>query len=140
MPGETQYNLVYTLPAGSPVVLRGQVENIKGQPAAPVRFVAPAGVTLQSDDIRSLGQEPQTQATIYNLEKNSYAVNVSGMGQLGGPEAEQSDEADMPQVDQKPPPIYQHLGWLTGLALAMFFTGGVLLFRASPVRSSGQRG
>ncbi len=36
-------------------------------PAAPLRLVTPASVTLTGDGIDDLGQEPQTQAHIYNL-------------------------------------------------------------------------
>jgi hypothetical protein len=137
-PGETQFNLSYTMRAGSPFVLRGRVVDIQGQPSGPVRFVAPPGVTLESTDLKSLGQEPQTQATIYDLLTPAYAVNVTGTGSLGGATAEEADEADMPQVEQKNPPVYQHLAWLVGLALGILAVGVVLLYRSSPVREAGR--
>lgn len=136
-PGETQFNLSYTMRAGSPLTLRGRVVNIEGQPSEQVRFVVPAGVTLESTDIKSLGQEPQTQATIYDLLTPAYTVNVTGVGSLGGG-AEEAEEADMPQVEQKNPPVYQHLGWLVGLALGVLGVGVVLLYRSSPVREAGR--
>jgi hypothetical protein len=132
-PGETQFNMSYTMRAGSPLTLRGRVVNIEGQPSGSVRFVVPPGVTLESKDIKSLGQEPQTQATIYDLLTPAYAVNVTGTGSLGGA-AEEADEADMPQVEQKNPPVYQHQGWLVGLGLGILAIGIVLLYRSSPVR------
>ncbi len=137
-PGETQFNLSYLLPMGSPSVLRGRVVNIKGQPDGPVRFVAPAGVTMESSDIKSLGQEPQTQATIYDLLKPAYAINVTGVGSLNSGAADPGDDADRPQVEQKNPPVYQHLGWLVGLALAALTAGLVTLYRSSPVRDIGR--
>jgi len=118
-------------------MLRGRVANIEGQPSGPVRFVTPPGVTLESNDIKSLGQEPQTQATIYDLLTPAYAVNVTGTGSLGGGTADEADEADMPQVEQKNPPVYQHLAWLVGLALGILAVGVVLLYRSSPVRGAG---
>jgi hypothetical protein len=132
-PGETQFNMSYTMRAGSPLTLRGRVVNIEGQPSGSVRFVVPPGVTLESKDIKSLGQEPQTQATIYDLLTPAYALNVTGTGSLGGA-AEEADEADMPQVEQKNPPVYQHQGWLVGLGLGILAIGIVLLYRSSPVR------
>lgn len=136
-PGETQFNLSYTMRAGSPLTLRGRVVNIEGQPSGPVRFVVPPGVTLESSDIKPLGQEPQTQATIYDLLTPAYTVNVTGVGSLGGG-TEEADEADMPQVEQKNPPVYKHLGWLVGLALGILAVGVVLLYRSSPVRETGR--
>lgn len=136
-PGETQFNLSYTMRAGSPLTLRGRVVNIEGQPAGPVRFVAPPGVTIESPDIKLLGQEPQTQATIYDLLTSAYTVNVTGMGSMNG-SADNSDESDMPQVEQKNPPVYHHLGLIVGLALGILAVGLVLLYRSSPVREAGR--
>jgi hypothetical protein len=138
-PGETQYNISYVLPVGSPATLRGRIASLKGQPVGRVRFVVPPGVTLESSDIRSLGQEPQTQATIYDLVSNAYTINVTGVGSLGQSGAEASaDDADMPKVEQKDPPIYHHLGWLVGLALGTMLIGILLLYRSSPVREAGR--
>jgi hypothetical protein len=103
--------------------------------------VVPPGVTLESSDIRSLGQEPQTQATIYDLTNSAYTVNVTGTGSLGGDtsadNADNGDDSDRPQVEQKNPPVYQHLGLLVGLALALLAVAVVLLYRSSPVRGAG---
>jgi hypothetical protein len=136
-PGETQFNLSYTMRAGSPLTLRGRVVNIEGQPEGPVRFVVPPGVTLASSDLKLLGQEPQTQATIYDLLTSNYTVSVTGLGTMGGT-ADNTDEGDIPQVEQKNPPVYQHLGWLVGLALGILAIGLVLLYRSSPVREAGR--
>jgi hypothetical protein len=132
-PGETQVNLSYTLHVGSPGTITGQVATIKGQPSGPVRFVVPPGVTLESSDLNSLGQEPQTQAFIYDLVKSSYTIALSGSGSLNQNSTDQND-GDVPQVEQKNPPVYQHLGWLVGLGLGILTLGLALLFRSSPVR------
>jgi hypothetical protein len=137
-PGETQFNLSYVIPVGSPSTLRGRIAGIKGQPSGPVRFVVPPGVALESSDIRSLGQEPQTQATIYDLTGAAYTLNVTGTGSLGGETADPGDDADRPQVEQKNPPVYQHLGLLVGLALGLLGVAVILLYRSSPVRGTGQ--
>ena len=138
-PGQTQFDINYVLPVGSPQTFRGRTIKIKGQPDAPVRLVVPPGVTIESPDVRSLGQEPQTQATIYDLLNPAYTLNVSGTGTIGQDDASSSDDdADRPQVDQKNPPIYHHLGWLVGLALALLAAAVVLLYRSSPVRDTGR--
>jgi hypothetical protein len=136
-PGETQFNLSYVLPMGSPATLRGRVVNIKGQPDGPTRFIAPTGVTLESKDIRSLGQEPQTQATIYDLLSPAYTIDVNGIGSMAQAQ-EDTDDADVPKVEQKNPPVYHHLVWLTGLALGALLVGVLLLYRASPIREAGR--
>ncbi len=66
-PGESQFEISYLLPVGSPFTFRGRVVNIKGMPAGPLRLVAPPGVTLAGNDIQRMGTEPKTQATIYNV-------------------------------------------------------------------------
>jgi hypothetical protein len=134
-PGETQFNLSYVLPMGSPATLRGRVVNIKGQPDGPTRFIAPTGVTLESKDIRSLGQEPQTQATIYDLLSPAYTIDVKGAGTMA---QDDTDDADVPKVEQKNPPVYHHLVWLTALGLGALLVGVLLLYRASPIRETGR--
>jgi hypothetical protein len=140
-PGQTQFDITYVLPVGSPETFRGRTVKLKGQPDAPVRLVIPPGVTLESPDIRPLGQEPQTQAMIYDLISPAFSLNVTGtgtLGQGGDDSASGEDESDRPKVEQKDPPIYYHLSWLAGLALAMLAAGVVLLYRSSPVRDTGR--
>jgi len=136
-PGETQFSLSYVLPVGSPETLRGRIVNLKGQAPGPVRFVVPPGVTLESKDIQSLGQEPRTQAFIYNLTGSAYTVDVQGTGSLNQNNADDSD-ADVPQVVEKNPPVYRHLGWLIGLGLGILTLGLLLLYRSSPIRAAGE--
>ncbi len=136
-PGETQVNLSYILHVGSPGTIQGRVVNIKGQPAGPVRFVVPPGVTLESQDLRSLGQEPQTQASIYDLVNPSYTIAVNGSGSLNQDTTGQSDP-DVPQVTQQNPPVYRHFGWLIGLAFGILALGMLLLYRSSPIRAIGE--
>ncbi|MGA8595552.1 MAG: hypothetical protein WB676_12490 [Bryobacteraceae bacterium] len=140
-PGQTEFDISYVLPVGSPETFKGRTEKIKGQPEAPVRLVVPSGVTVESPDIRPLGQEPQTQAMIYDLTSPSFSLNVTGTGSLGqggNDSASTEDESDRPKVEQENPPVYHHLGLLAGLALAILGTGVVLLYRSSPVRDTGK--
>ncbi len=135
-PGETEFTINYALPASDGLKFAGRVVGIEGQPSGPLRLIAPAGVTLESDDIRKLGTEPTTQATIYDLAAtDAYSMAIKGMGSLRPPQTEAgSDTSDSPPVESNPPPVYKRLPYLTGMALGILAIGFVLLFRSSPVR------
>jgi hypothetical protein len=135
-PGETQFEVDYALPAGSPFTFRGEVVNIKGMPASPLRMIAPAGVTLTGKDLQSVGAEPKTQANVYTvIASGAFSADVAGVGSLRTPEASQPDQNDSPPVTEGQPQIYQHLGWLLGLALGILAVGLVYLYTTSPVRA-----
>ena len=136
-PGETQFEIRYVLPVGSPFTLEGRVVSVKGMPTGPLRLVAPAGVTLAGNDIQQVGTEPKTQATIYNvIAPRNYSVLVSGTGSLrGDSDADSGQDSDEPAIVQGKPQIYAHLGWLVTLAFSVLAVGLVILFRNSPVRS-----
>jgi hypothetical protein len=135
-PGETQFEVDYALPAGSPFTFRGEVVNIKGMPAGPLRLIAPAGVKLAGTDLQSVGTEPKTQANIYNvIATGAFTAEISGVGSLRGPETTQPDQSDSPPVTEGQPQIYRHMGWLLGLALAILAVGLVFLYTNSPVRA-----
>jgi hypothetical protein len=140
-PGETQIQVSYVLPVGSPLTFRGRVVNIKGMKAGPLRLVAPPGVILAGGDVERIGTEPRTQASIYNVKPSGgFSVEVAGTGSLrAGEEAAPSDENDSPPVTEGRPQIYKHLPWLIALALSILAVGFVVLFRTSPVRSPYQK-
>lgn len=130
-PGETQFEVSYVLPAGTPFTFRGRVVNVKGMPAGPLRLIAPSGVTLAGSDVQSIGTEPKTQAGIYNVvASNAFSIDISGTGSLhAGEDTAGVDTSDSPQVTEGPPRIYQHMPWLIALAASILATGLVLLFR-----------
>ncbi|MGA8025886.1 MAG: carboxypeptidase-like regulatory domain-containing protein [Bryobacteraceae bacterium] len=136
-PGQTQFEVNYVLPAGSPFTFRGRVVNVKGMPSGPLRLVVPSGVTLAGKDIQSVGTEPKTQATIYNVVAPAdFAVDVTGAGSLrGGDEANAVDDSDSPPVTEGRPRIYTHLVWLIAVIFSILGVGIILLFRNSPIRS-----
>jgi 5-hydroxyisourate hydrolase-like protein (transthyretin family) len=135
-PGQSEFDISYTLPATSPLKYQGRLVGVKGMPQGPLRLIAPNGVTLAGSDIQSLGQEPKTQATIYNvIAKNDFSVAISGIGSLhGGNDATQVDTSDSPQVTEGKPPVYAHLSVLVALAFSILGVGLLLLFRTSPVK------
>jgi len=140
-PGETQIQITYVLPVGSPLTFRGRTVNIKGMPAGPLRLVAPPGVLLAGNDVERIATEPRTQATIYGLKPaGDFSVEVAGSGSLrGGDQTPSSDDNESPGITDGRPPIYQHLPWLIALALSILAVGFIALFRSSPVRSPYQK-
>lgn len=131
-PGETRVDLTYSMPASSPVKYSGRILHGGG----PVRLIAPKGVTLEGSSLNSLGNEPRTQATIYELTGNEYAITVQGTGSLRAAMAAQGsgDEESGPGIDQVKPRIYKRLPWLLALLLIMLTIGFVLLYRNDGVK------
>jgi hypothetical protein len=135
-PGETQFEVDYVLPAGSPFTYRGRIVTVKGMPAGPLRLIAPPGVTFSGTDLQNVGTEPKTQATIYNvLAHDLFSVDVAGTGALRTAGAADADSSDAPPVTQGLPRIYQHLSWLAALAFSILAVGLVYLFISSPIRT-----
>jgi hypothetical protein len=140
-PGETQIQVAYVLPVGSPLTFRGRVVNVPGMPAGPLRLVVPPGVILAGADVQRIATEPRSQATIYNVKPAAgFSVEVAGRGSLrGGEEPASADDNESPGITEGPPQIYRHLPWLITLALAILAVGFIALYRSSPVRSPYQK-
>lgn len=136
-PGETQFQVAYVVPVGSPMTFHGRVVNVKGMQAGPLRLVVPPGVMLSGKDVQRIGTEPRTQANIYNvIAPSEFAIDVAGTGSLRGTDDSGSqDDSDSPKVTEGRPQIYTHLPWLLVLALSILAVGFLALFRSSPVRS-----
>ena len=132
-PGETRIDFNYTLPASQKFdsrILHG---------GGPVRIVAPQGVTLEGPAVSSLGNEPRTNATIYEVSGTQYAVNITGTGSLraaaaAGAEASGAEGEEDPSggIDQAKPRIYKRLTLVLALAFGMLAIGFVLLYRTDP--------
>lgn len=143
-PGQTEFQITYVLPAGSPFTFRGENVGIKGMALSPLRLVVPSGVTLTGKDIQLLGTEPNTQANIYNvLSSAAYSFDIAGTGSLHNPAADSAasggDEGDGTQITEGNPQVYDQLGWLLGLAFGILAVGMIVLFRSSPVQSASGR-
>ena len=126
-PGETRIEVTYTVPAA---------QKFSGKIAAsdaPTRLVTPPTVSLTGDGIESLGQEPQTQAHLYNLSGLDYNVLIDGTGalNLGAPSGDAPQDVDngAPKVEVASARIYSRLGWVLGLAFGILALGGVALYR-----------
>lgn len=124
-PGETRFAVNYTLPAATPLEFEGRVLE-KG---TPTRLVAPVGVTLSGADIEPMGQEPTTQASIFNVKSERYKVGIEGTGSLGQPGAASNEDAGMPQIHEAPPRVYDRIWWILTLAMLILGVGAFLLYR-----------
>lgn len=136
-PGQTEIDVNYVLPTGSPLTFQGRVVNVKGMPSGPLRLIAPPGVILAGKDIESVGTEPKTQANIYTVvAPGAFSADVTGTGSLhNDSSATQDDNSDAPQLTEGKPRIYAHLSWLLAIAFCILGIGLVVLYRSSPVRS-----
>ncbi|HUJ22034.1 MAG TPA: hypothetical protein VLX58_10955 [Bryobacteraceae bacterium] len=127
-PGETRIDLTYTLPFTQP----GPFESKILYKGGPTRLVVPNGVTLKGDGIQSIGQEPKTQANIYDVSGSDFKVEVAGTGSLRQAEAGDSgsDESSGPSFDEIPPKVYGSMKWILVLAFSILALGFTLLYRS----------
>jgi hypothetical protein len=123
-PGETRIDIGYTLPFTAPGTFEGKILYKGG----PTRLVAPNGVTIKGDGIQPLGQEPKTQAVIYDLKVNDYKAEISGAGSL---EAEDTGgDSGGATYEQIPPRVYGKMTWILALTFGILTLGFILLYRA----------
>jgi hypothetical protein len=126
-PGETRFDLNYVVPLTNPLIFSGKILHSEGASD----LVAPSGVTLKGDNIELAGQEPKTQASIYQIKGASYTVEVEGTGSLQQPGGAASSDEDngMPTIQEVKPRIYDRLYWILGMAFGILGLGSVLLYR-----------
>jgi len=129
-PGETRFDLAYGMPAASP----GGFEYKVLQQDSPVRIVAPKGVTLTSENLKDLGPEPRTQATIYQVMGKDVKFQFAGTGSLraAAEAAQQPSDDTGPPIEDAKPRIYTRIYPLVGLAAFILIVGFVLLYRTEP--------
>lgn len=135
-PGETQFDLTYALPPAT------SFDSKILHDGGPVRIVAPRGVTLSGDNLKDLGKEPRTQATIYEIAGNQYQVQIAGTGTLraGAEAAQQPAQEDQgPSIVEAKPHIYDRLPWLLGFAGTILLVGLILLYRAEMTPAASQK-
>ena len=133
-PGETRFDVNYAVPMTKPLVFSGKILHTEGASD----LVIPTGVTVKGENIELAGQEPKTQASIYQIKGASYTVEVEGTGSLQQPEGASSDEDNgMPTIQEVKPRIYDRLYWILGMAFGILGLGSVLLYRSSASSSKG---
>jgi hypothetical protein len=124
-PGETRFDLNYAVPTTSPMIFTDQLLHAD----ASSNLVVPNGVTVKSDDLELVGQEPKTQASIYRIKTASFKVEVDGTGIVQAQSEGSGDDNGQPQVQEVNPRIYESMYWILGMAFAILGLGSVLLSR-----------
>jgi hypothetical protein len=127
--GETRIDITYALPSTDPATFASKIF-YKG---SPTRLVVPSGVTLEGKDLKLLGNEPQTQAAIYETAAPAYEVKIAGTGSLrrgqAGASAEDADDSG-PSIRTIPPPGFDDRKiQILALTLAILALGFILLYR-----------
>lgn len=123
-PGETRFDVRYTMPFSAPDTFAGK-NLYKG---VATRFAVPSGVTLAGDGLTQIGQEPQSQALIYETAAADYKLSIEGTGALAAA-AQQADEDAGPQIEQVLPRIYTRANWIVAAASIALMCGFVILYR-----------
>jgi hypothetical protein len=128
-PGENSIDLTYLVPytSGNEFVGRVLYEGLE------TRMAAPAGVSIEGEGLVSMGQEPRTQASLYQLPAAAtFRVSISGEGRLeppsvaeGGPETTSSGGGEIRVAD---PPVAGELYWVLGLTAAVLVVGFYSLY------------
>ena len=129
-PGETRFDVNYTLSAATPLILSGKIVQKEDN----VDLVAPVGFTVKGDGLDNLGQEPKSQATIYKIKNATYKVEISGSGTMQStsqPAATApAEDTGMPDLQAVNPRIYGAAFWILGLTAAVLVLASVVLYRS----------
>jgi hypothetical protein len=135
-PGETRFDLNYTVPYTEGTAYAGKVASKDEN----TYLIAPAGITMEASDLQDLGQEPRTKARIYGLSGDSYSVKLSGTV-APAPAADDTGASDgAPQIEEVMPRLYRQGKLIIGLAMGILALGFAVLYRASSAGEAHERG
>lgn len=134
-PGDTRIDVSYTMPFTAPGPFSGRTL-AKG---VPTRIVVPNGVMLTGEGLKALGNEPSTQAAIFETVAQAFKVNIEGSGSLRAAASEESGDEGGPSIQEILPRVYDRLAWIMIPAFLALGLGFVLLYRAGEARGN-QRG
>ncbi len=123
-PGETRFDVRYSMPFTAPGAFAGKVL----YKDVVTRVAVPAGVTLSGGGVKQIGQEPSTQALVYEVAGAEYKLNVEGSGALATMAAAE-EESSGPQIQQVLPRVYKRVEWIVAAALLALACGFVMLYR-----------
>ena len=126
-PGETRFDLSYTVPYTEGAAYEGKIATKDEN----TYLIAPNGMTLQGENLNDLGLEPRTQAHIYGLTGAAYKVELT---------AEAADSDSAPRIEAIMPRIYGQAKLILALALGALALGLALLYRANPIKETNERG
>lgn len=125
-PGETNIQLSYAMPFSG-----GPFEGHTYFKGGPTSLIAPLGVEIKGDGLVDRGKEPRTQATIYQVQGDSYKVDISGTGTLRPASGSEGGEtAGGPEVSQVMPKVDEKRYLILAISMSILALGFVLLYRA----------
>jgi len=131
-PGETRFDLTYTVPYTEGAPYAGKVVTQDENSY----LIAPNGVTLTGENLTDLGPEPRTQAHIYGFTGKAYQVSLTGAAAPSPQDAEAADAGDQqdsgPRIEAIMPRVNGNARLILGLALGILALGFVLLYRRAP--------
>jgi len=140
-PGETRFDLTYTVPYTTGEPYEGKIVTKDEN----TYLIAPNGIALTGSDLSDLGSEPRTQAHIYGLSGTSYKIQLTGT-ETAPPSAgaDQQDSSGGPQIEQIMPRVFSQAPLILALALGILALGFAMLYRAEPAaptpKESHERG
>jgi len=118
-PGETRFDFSYKLPAAAGGVLETRLLNGAASP----KLVLPKGVEASGAGITNIGNEPQSQAAVFDIAASDLKLTITGSGSLSMvPDNQGASEG--PKIKQIMPPGYdRNWKWALGLTLAFLALG-----------------
>ena len=123
-PGETRFDITWTAPFSAPGDLQTKILH-QGQ----VRVIAPRGVSLKSDALTFLTNEPRTMASVFTAKNGPLNISIEGAGTLANTAPPAEEEEQGPPIDTIFPRIYDRIYWVIGLVAAIFGLAFYLLYR-----------
>lgn len=127
-PGENRVDVTYLLPHAEDMPL--ELHSIYR--GVPTRVAAPNGVTITGEGVNSVGQEPNTQATIYDLpDVARVSLSVVGTGGLRKSPQAPAAGSGGGEISIQPAPVANELLWIAGLTILIFGIGFFHLLTSS---------
>ena len=110
-PGETRFDMHYTLPASD--TFSGKI--VEGE--RPTTIVTPLSVKLSGDGIKEMGVEQEVQARLYQVTAPSYSVKIEGTGSIRERQSKAGPEEDtgQPKTTEILARVYDKMYWVLGL-------------------------
>jgi len=127
-PGETRFDMHYTLPASA-------TYSAKVVPSdRPTTVVTPVSVQLSGDGLKEVGVEQDVQARLYEVTGPSFDVKIQGTGSIRDRQSDAASQEDtgQPKTTEILARVYDKMYWVLGLTFGMLALGGTLLFRKGP--------
>ena len=128
-PGDNLIELTYSVPAADAEnftsrILYDDVET---------RFVIPEGVSVEAQGLELIGQEPQSQASIYQYKGGGeFSLRISGQGRLGR-EAPAGGGGGGNEIRIAPAPVAKELWWVIAITAAILGIGFYNLLSSKPL-------